>query len=468
MLKRTTSIIIALMFLLSSIKTVQAQGEVPYPVYIVQSGETLTVIAEKFNISLDELISTNNIVDSNLISEGTELIIPGIEGISGVLTTTPVEFGDNLPVLLRKHEISLVNFQLLNDITCPAELYVGSNLILPENTEEDAINSSVVINNDDSILEAALRRNLNPWYLSKSNQITGMQALAKDVLFFYSADSDGFQSTVSDKIAKVDLAPLPFVQGHTSVVRIYSDQNATLSGSLGGYQLNFFKDEPEQFYYALQGIHALAQPGLLNLVINGQFEDGETFSVEQMVLMESGGYTDEELSVQDTMIDPETNAAESEQVAQILSPITNEKLWDGTFSFPVLGSLSDNSMGFSSYFGNRRSYNGGQYFGFHGGLDFLVVVADLGIYAPAPGRVVYVDTMNIRGNTVFIDHGQGIYSGYAHMQEFNVNVGDYVETGQIIGLIGKTGRVTGPHLHWDIFVNGNAVDPFDWIDNIYP
>ncbi len=468
MLKRTTSIIIALMFLLSSIKTVNAQGEVPYPVYIVQPGETLTVIAEKFNVTLNELIITNNIADSNLISEGTQLLIPGITGISGILTTTPVEFGDSLPVLLRKHEISLENFQILNDITSPAELYVGSNLILPENIEEDAINSSVVVNADDSILEASLRSNLNPWYLSNSNQMTGLQALAKDVLFFYSANGQGFQSTVSDRIAKIDLAPLPFVQGHTSVIRIYSDQNTTLNGSLGGYQLNFFRDGEQQFYYALQGIHALATPGLLNLVINGQFDDGQTFSFEQMVLMESGGYVDEDLTVEDTMIDPETNAAESEQVAQILGSITNEKLWNDPFRFPVLGSLSDNTIGFSSYFGNRRSYNGGQYFGFHGGLDFLVVVVDLNIYAPAPGRVAYVGPMTVRGNTVFIDHGQGIYSGYAHMKEFNVNIGDYIETGQVIGVIGKSGRVTGPHLHWDIFVNGNAVDPFDWIDNTYP
>ena len=468
MLKRTISIIIALMFLLSSIKTVQAQGEGPYPVYIVQPGETLTVIAEKFSVPLQDLININKIVDSNFISEGTELIIPGFKGISGVLTTTPVEFGDNLPVLLRKYEIGLGNFQLLNSITSPAELYVGSNLILPEQTDENAFNGSVVVGDNDSILEAALRRNLNPWYLSKSNQLTGMQALSKDVLYFYSSESDGFQSTISDKISKIDLLPLPAVQGHTSEIRIFTDQGLSLEGSLGGNQLHFFKDDVDGFYYALQGIHALAQPGLMDLTINGQFDGGGTFSVSQMVLMKSGGYPNEELTVEDTKIDPETNEAESQQVAQIIGPATDEKFWDGAFNFPVPGSINDNTMGFSSYFGSRRSYNDGQYFGFHGGLDFLVVIVDLNIYAPAPGRVAYTGEMVVRGNTVFIDHGQGVYSGYAHMKEIYVNAGDVVQTGQVIGMIGQTGRVTGPHLHWDIFVNGNAVDPFDWIDNIYP
>jgi murein DD-endopeptidase MepM/ murein hydrolase activator NlpD len=92
----------------------------------------------------------------------------------------------------------------------------------------------------------------------------------------------------------------------------------------------------------------------------------------------------------------------------------------------------------------------------------------LNIYAAAPGKVIYSGQMNIRGNTLFIDHGQGVVSGYAHMQEFRVNAGDFVEQGQLIGLIGKTGRVTGPHLHWDIWVNRTPVDPFDWVENRYP
>jgi len=92
----------------------------------------------------------------------------------------------------------------------------------------------------------------------------------------------------------------------------------------------------------------------------------------------------------------------------------------------------------------------------------------LNIYSVAPGRVIFAGPMNIRGNTIFIDHGQGVISGYAHMKEFTVSEGDMVEKGQLIGLIGNTGRVTGPHLHWDIWVNRTPVDPFDWVNNNYP
>jgi len=468
MLKRITSIIIALMFLLSAVKTVSAQGDTGNPVYIVQPGENLTEIAERFGITVDELISANNIVDSNLISEGTQLIIPGIEGISGVLTTTPVEYGETLLSILHRYQISIENFKKLNSITSPAEIYVGSNLVLPESVDETQFNNAIVLQSQDSMLEAALRNGLNPWYLAKTNQLDQAQALPGDVLFFYSTAKEGFHSTFSERISKIEVLPLPVVQGHTSEIRVYSNDAVTLSGDFACYALNFFPEQAGLFQYALQGIHALAEPGLIPLRISGQFEDGESFSVEQMVLLESGNYYNEELSVESTTIDVNIIQAENQQIAQILSPISASRLWSGSFRFPVDGSLDDNTMGFSSYFGTRRSYNDGQNYGFHGGLDFLVVVMNLNAYAPAPGIVAYTGTMDIRGNTIFIDHGQGIYTGYGHLAEIKVNVGDRVEAGQIIGVIGKTGRVTGPHLHWDVWVNSIAVDPFDWVDNTYP
>ena len=468
MQKRITSIIIALMFLLLPIKTVAAQGDVDYPVYIVQSGENLTQIAEKFGVTVNELILANNITDYNLISEGTQLIIPGIEGVNGVLNTTPVEFGENLTTILRRNKISKENFMRLNTVTSPSELYIGANLILPESNDEGQFNNSIVVGSRDSMLENAVRNNINPWYLAKTNQISGQRVVANDMLFYYSPDKEEFQSPISDLISKIELDPLPIVQGHTAEVRVYAASPVALTGSMAGYNLNFFQDNVDQFYYALQGIHALATPGLVPLKINGQFENGQSFSVEQMILLQSGNYPNENLTVESTKIEKSIIETDNQINAEILSPISPDKLWNGSFAFPVDGSLDDNTMGFSSYFGSRRSYNDGEYYGFHGGLDFLVVVYSFNVYAPAPGIIAYTGTQDIRGNTIFIDHGQGIYSGYAHLKEIQVNVGDRVETGQLIAQIGATGRVTGPHLHWDIFVNGNAVDPFDWIDNSYP
>ncbi len=76
--------------------------------------------------------------------------------------------------------------------------------------------------------------------------------------------------------------------------------------------------------------------------------------------------------------------------------------------------------------------------------------------------------LTVHGNTTIIDHGWGIYSMYCHQSEFDVQVGQQVKAGDLIGKVGSTGRVTGPHLHWEIWVNGIEVNPIDWLTITYP
>ena len=92
----------------------------------------------------------------------------------------------------------------------------------------------------------------------------------------------------------------------------------------------------------------------------------------------------------------------------------------------------------------------------------------LKIYAAAAGVVVFSGPLTVRGNATIIDHGLGVFSAYYHQEEFKVNVGDKVSQGQLIGIMGHTGRVTGPHLHFEVWVNGIQVQPLDWLNNIYP
>jgi hypothetical protein len=86
----------------------------------------------------------------------------------------------------------------------------------------------------------------------------------------------------------------------------------------------------------------------------------------------------------------------------------------------------------------------------------------------AAGRVVFAAPLTVRGNATIIDHGWGVYSGVWHQSQMLVNVGDMVEQGQVIGLVGGTGRATGAHLHWEVWVNGVQVNPLDWLDQPYP
>ena len=94
----------------------------------------------------------------------------------------------------------------------------------------------------------------------------------------------------------------------------------------------------------------------------------------------------------------------------------------------------------------------------HGGADFLSP-SGTAIHAPNAGRVVVARPLYFSGNTVIIDHGLGLFSLLAHMSAMEVQEGDRVSAGQIVGRVGATGRVTGPHLHWAVRANAARVDP---------
>src|SRR5690606_32520139 len=117
---------------------------------------------------------------------------------------------------------------------------------------------------------------------------------------------------------------------------------------------------------------------------------------------------------------------------------------------PVDGRLS-------SPFGLRRFFNG-QERNPHSGLDFAVPTGTP-VKAPAAGRVVLVGDYFFNGKTVFLDHGQGVVSMFCPLSAIGVKPGDAVPRGAVVGKVGSTGRATGPHLHWNVSLNGARVDP---------
>jgi murein DD-endopeptidase MepM/ murein hydrolase activator NlpD len=230
-----------------------------------------------------------------------------------------------------------------------------------------------------------------------------------------------------------------------------------------GHELHFFPDKRDT-YVALQGVHALASPGLYPLTIQGTLPSGAPFAFSQLVEVSPGDFYYETLEVNPETIDPANTGPEDELWNSIPVKATEKRRWAGLIHSPVSPLFADC---FPSYYGTRRSYNGSEFKYFHTGLDFCTGSGS-DIYAVAAGTVVYTGSLTVRGNATIIDHGWGVFSAYMHQSEILVEEGDQVEAGQLIGLSGGTGRVTGAHLHLEIWVGGVQVNPMDWLQREFP
>lgn len=456
---------IALLLVLSllfPVSVVNAQTTPDNPIYIVQSGDTLGVIALRFGVSVTDLINANNISDPNQIAIGTQLIIPGLKDVSGYLVTQTVPIGESLYSLSLRYQVSTDLLVRLNRITSANEIYAGTNLVIPQVLEEAQLKARAALAPGESLLEAAVLQNENPWKLSEVNRFQGnWDALPGETIYSPASDDNTEISSISPLIKQIVVDPLPLVQGETTSIRVTTNQPLDLTGSLGSYTLNFFQTG-ENEYAALQGISAVEETGLFSLVLHGAQAEDQALDFQQMLLLEPGYFTeDPPLEVDPATIDPAITQPEDEQINQVTQAATTTRYWTTTFQYPTDEPCT------RSLFGNRRVYND-SYHSYHSGVDFGVCADNLNIYAPAPGVVVFTGQLNVRGNATIVDHGWGVYTGYWHQEEILVKVGDHVEQGQLIGIIGKTGRVTGPHLHWELRVNSVPVNPLTWIDKTFP
>ena len=167
-------------------------------------------------------------------------------------------------------------------------------------------------------------------------------------------------------------------------------------------------------------------------------------------------YTEQRITLQNKeMVSPnpkqlERIRAESKRQRAIYATVSAPMDLSTGFSMPLEGITT-------SLYGHRRFFND-QPRSPHSGLD-IAAPTGTPIVAPAQARVALVDDLYYNGKSVFLDHGQGLITMYCHLSEQTVRTGELVQQDQVIGLVGATGRVTGPHLHWSVSLNGYRIDP---------
>jgi murein DD-endopeptidase MepM/ murein hydrolase activator NlpD len=207
------------------------------------------------------------------------------------------------------------------------------------------------------------------------------------------------------------------------------------------------------------GVDLDTKPGVQRSVIDVRMNDGRVDRREVTIEVKDVRYPTTELKVAEGFVrlspaNERRSAREAAEINTIYETIHPEILWNEPFSVPIPGRSGTN-------FGHRRVFNG-EPRAPHGGAD-LRAATGTPVRSSNRGRVVLARNLFFTGNTVIVDHGLGIYTLYAHLSRIDVKRDAMVGNGQVVGLAGATGRVTGPHLHWGVRVQGARVDPFSLV-----
>jgi murein DD-endopeptidase MepM/ murein hydrolase activator NlpD len=223
-----------------------------------------------------------------------------------------------------------------------------------------------------------------------------------------------------------------------------------------GNKYQLVKDLERDEFLAIIGIDLGVKPGTYPLTIYTQDSAGEWDTLEKQITISVREFPVKRLRVKEEYVTPpvevrERIRRESELLKSIYQKFTSEWLGEGTFIVPASGKVLDN-------FGERRIYND-QPRSSHGGVD-ISAPTGTPVLASNSGEAVLASDLYFSGRTVIIDHGLGLFSLYCHFSKIKVKRGQYVRRGDVIGEVGATGRVTGPHLHWGIKILGSRVDPY--------
>lgn len=373
--------------------------------YTIQPGDTLIVIAERFNVPVELLAQINDISDPDLIQAGQTLVIPDQAAVQADQRKAQVHAfleANRVPLMMRVLRAEEVYMQVFG----------------PETWQASARFIPIAVNRD---------------------------------------------ATLPLPFLHVD-APVSIVQGDTGVVHVTTLAPITPLGSFQGRDLVFIGEGAR----TSTGFHffALLPTGALDKVEAKSLEltIGEV-SVVRSVQIAAGIFETQHIVLppsKGSLLEPTKLRNELKQLHSFWDEVNIPPQWKSHFRFPIAEGFPRTSP-----YGTRRSYNGGPVSSFHAGSDWGAPEGTP-ILAPAPGVVVLAEPLFVRGGGVVINHGAGVYSNFWHMSRIDVHPGDVVTEGQQLGLVGTTGLSTGAHLHWEIRIDGIAVNPMQWTTTDFP
>ncbi|HSS96343.1 MAG TPA: M23 family metallopeptidase [Terriglobales bacterium] len=254
----------------------------------------------------------------------------------------------------------------------------------------------------------------------------------------------------------VQWQPSQLVNGSPVLFQVKSAQRLKiLSGKWLNHDIEFVLNPKTRTWNAIAGVSLSVKPGTYTLSLSAVGLNGKDATFERRVVVRAGTYRSTALTVEGKYTAPspeqqEIIARDRQTKQDTFTKVSAEREWDGSFQPPLDAPFSDT-------FGTTRTFNG-QVRSTHEGLDFRAV-SGTPITALNAGTVLLARPLYFEGNCVVLDHGQGLLTLYLHMSEFKVKEGDKVEKGQILGLVGGTGRATGPHLHIAVRWQGVYIDP---------
>lgn len=252
----------------------------------------------------------------------------------------------------------------------------------------------------------------------------------------------------------LSLTPNVVSAGAPELVRVHAAPGAKLTGEWLHEPLQFFACGHAGDFCALAGVDVESPVGPSTITIHIE-QNGRSADLTRTVEIHAAHYRTGTLSVAPRFVEPGPEAKKQiEEEAQLKKKVfaasAPEPLWNGSFRPPVRTAATDS-------FGTRRMFNG-KLASIHKGADFRAA-AGTPVRASNSGMVVLARPLYFEGNCVVIDHGLGLYTLSMHFSRIDVKEGQHVQAGDVLGLSGATGRVTGPHLHWAVRWHDAYLDP---------